>query len=159
MPAVAKDTLLDKDATTEEDIFLEACARQKLAEENESDNRTRADNSATAKAKMTTVIPRNQKRGASVRNRSRTKKAPIPPSRTRAAARSLTRSTSRVSFSSSEPVALTSSTLARGEAVAVLGYGTTIVSSSCDGNGCGEPMQIHQRGAGNDTYGRDRSGG
>jgi hypothetical protein len=41
MSAIAKDTLLDKDATTEEDIFLEACARQKLAEENESDNRTR----------------------------------------------------------------------------------------------------------------------
>lgn len=41
MPAVPKDTLLDKDATTEEDIFLEACGRQKLAEENEGDNRTR----------------------------------------------------------------------------------------------------------------------
>jgi hypothetical protein len=37
-----KDTLLDKDATSAEDIFLEACARQKLAEENEGDNRERA---------------------------------------------------------------------------------------------------------------------
>jgi hypothetical protein len=42
MSAVPKDTLLDKDATTEQDIFLEACARQKLAEENEGDNRERA---------------------------------------------------------------------------------------------------------------------
>jgi hypothetical protein len=42
MSANPKDTLLDKDATTEEDIFLEACARQKLAEENEGDNRERA---------------------------------------------------------------------------------------------------------------------
>lgn len=41
MSAVPKDALLDKDATTEEDIFLEACARQKLAEENEGDNRMR----------------------------------------------------------------------------------------------------------------------
>lgn len=42
MSAVAKDTLLDKDATSEEGIFLEACARQKLSEENEGDNRERA---------------------------------------------------------------------------------------------------------------------
>jgi hypothetical protein len=42
MSANPRDTLLDKDATSEEDIFLEACARQKLAEENEGDNRERA---------------------------------------------------------------------------------------------------------------------
>lgn len=42
MSAVPRDTLLDKDAVSEADIFLEACQRQKLAEENESDNRTRA---------------------------------------------------------------------------------------------------------------------
>lgn len=41
MPAVPRDTLLDKDATSEADIFLEACQRQKLAEESEGDNRTR----------------------------------------------------------------------------------------------------------------------
>lgn len=41
MSAVPSDTLLDRDAQTDEEIFLEACARQKLAEENESDNRTR----------------------------------------------------------------------------------------------------------------------
>jgi len=42
MPAVPRDTLLDRDATSEADIFLEACQRLKLAEENEGDNRTRA---------------------------------------------------------------------------------------------------------------------
>jgi hypothetical protein len=41
MVALPRDTLLDRDATTQEDIFLEACQRQKLAEENEGDNRTR----------------------------------------------------------------------------------------------------------------------
>jgi hypothetical protein len=41
MPALPSDTLIDRDATTDEEIFLEANERQKLAEDNESDNRTR----------------------------------------------------------------------------------------------------------------------
>lgn len=41
MAATPKDSLVDREATTEEEIFQEACARHKLAEENESDNRTR----------------------------------------------------------------------------------------------------------------------
>lgn len=39
--AATPDSIHDKDATTEEDIFLEACARFKLSEDNEGDNRTR----------------------------------------------------------------------------------------------------------------------
>ncbi len=41
MSAVLKEGLIDRDASTDEEIFLEANQRQKLAEDNESDNRTR----------------------------------------------------------------------------------------------------------------------
>lgn len=41
MAAVPEDTLRDREAKSKKEIFLEACQRQKLSEENESDNRTR----------------------------------------------------------------------------------------------------------------------
>lgn len=41
MPTLPSETLLDREATTDEDVFLEANQRQKLAEDNEGDNRTR----------------------------------------------------------------------------------------------------------------------
>lgn len=42
MSANPSDALRDRDAVTDEEIFLEANARQKLAEDNEGDNRARA---------------------------------------------------------------------------------------------------------------------
>lgn len=41
MPQTPNNAVHEKDATSKDGIFLEACARQKLAEENESENRER----------------------------------------------------------------------------------------------------------------------